>query len=1383
MNGSLADALRDIVDNINEKRTKKLSHQDIAREAGLSYNTFKKWINTYRSSNMKTIHIRSLIIYFLSEGGFRQGKEEEEIRNFWTIANTNIEPQENWIKNKLQELQNKRTMLPEKEELEEKTNLPIDPIDILTQYLPELARLPVKNFLDTNLVGTKNEPALFGGRKESLAFLNDWLNNPQSHLPYTLLYAPTGRGKSTLLARWAAQLVSKQKNLAVIFLPISLHYSTNYEAFFLRTLAGCLMSLYGDTNTESFIYKNTLDELRACIAKKLRTPLPDKQQLIIILDGVDEAKDWEFNAASLFPNKPIPNLRIIVSTRTYVDETESQDWLSRIGWYPGLAQEMELDLFSEEDIVDLLAQEKLPLTQPSTGKPTANILYKLSVGEPLLVNLYVKELLDPHRRFSIDQIHLFNPGLDHFFDRLWREQRKQWGTQVSEYEPMVQAILTVLAHVSGPLDLESLLFLLPSETKTGPVKEALYALRRIVIGDGSLSNGYVFSHSKLREYERSNQRRSESEQRAMRNHILERGHMVVTQLQEGTWTPEQAPSYIVQFYRKHLTDEITDDNKLLELLLPLLSEGWKRAWDIKGGLHDGFFDDVQAVWDKVHGENTRLVTHGEKTLYITIEIHCALCLTSRNSLAENASPKLLAACVERDILSLEKASTYAKQISDEFQQAKALVALAQHSPPGIEKNRRLREVLMMAQHTKDARLRSQILLELAPNLSYPSPLYFAALETAQKTDTNGLRTEAIVKIAIQQSEEQKKNILRDIVHEKRYFHTSNGDSFKSGYIQAIAALVPLLNDVQQQKTMQKEAWEIALGIGQDSLRIPALIALAAHLPADFVETAITQVQTRRCAMGDWRTLASIVSALPLPPSKKDDIVQELLHTVPKIEHVAERAQIVRALLPSTTPSQRQHITTTLKETLDDARYKAEILTDLARLYPHENWLGEARKTTQAIQNPEHKTLILCDLLPLLQQRDAIIVEEDIQRSIDNIKNTNKKSELLLILSCNTGDEKRKRQLVEEAWGITYAIKDEHAQAQFLAKLAVDLPPMTKMSVLDKAQALAAKSSNNGLRLKAMQAIIPSLPEAAQDEAIQNLLETIENLEDQAKIDEIEKLAPHLKPQHYEKVIKMAEEAKTRQNQAHLYAVLLPLLDEPRKSAFARKVLSIIGTLGNKEKDQKYQADMFDLLAPHLPNTLLRDAKNIAQAIRKDRYKARALTALVPRLPEMDLITEILKIMPTINFETYDQRLPPHIFLTLAPYYQTESLIDKAFKWAEDIPKVHRPQVFLKLLPHLIDKKDLKVEDKLEEAVKLACELEKQYRAPALTQLAPHLINFLKIDRLYRIWSEILQLLATQKRDYLLEIEAYLYPVILQLTCSEDRNNISNVVITVGQWWQ
>jgi hypothetical protein len=95
----------------------------------------------------------------------------------------------------------------------------------LTEGLAGLAGEPllgVEGFLETYL-GTTETPVPFGGRDAQLAALDSWLWNSPSQC--ALLVAPAGRGKSALLAQWAA-VVASSGSADVAFVPVSNRFET-----------------------------------------------------------------------------------------------------------------------------------------------------------------------------------------------------------------------------------------------------------------------------------------------------------------------------------------------------------------------------------------------------------------------------------------------------------------------------------------------------------------------------------------------------------------------------------------------------------------------------------------------------------------------------------------------------------------------------------------------------------------------------------------------------------------------------------------------------------------------------------------------------------------------------------------------------------------------------------------------------------------------------------------------------------------------------------------------------------------------------------------------------------------------------------------------------
>ena len=86
----------------------------------------------------------------------------------------------------------------------------------------------VQSFLEYYL-GTAERPVPFGGRENTLAALNAWLDDPSSP-PYLLLAAPAGRGKSGLLAHWIARLSDRAGGPHLVYFPISVRFQTNTES-------------------------------------------------------------------------------------------------------------------------------------------------------------------------------------------------------------------------------------------------------------------------------------------------------------------------------------------------------------------------------------------------------------------------------------------------------------------------------------------------------------------------------------------------------------------------------------------------------------------------------------------------------------------------------------------------------------------------------------------------------------------------------------------------------------------------------------------------------------------------------------------------------------------------------------------------------------------------------------------------------------------------------------------------------------------------------------------------------------------------------------------------------------------------------------------------
>ena len=177
------------------------------------------------------------------------------------------------------------------------------PINFVVQgitSLPTDYAARIKNFL-TEYLGTPEHPVPFGGRKRDFRSLDTWLDTPNTP-PYLLLAAPAGHGKSALLARWSQQLLMRA-DVAVVFLPVSIRFNTNLPSVVFVALTARLAALHGEKISTSL---DAPPEIwRGLMTEYLSRPLPDRRRLLLILDGIDEAAEWE-PGPDLFPLSPPP---------------------------------------------------------------------------------------------------------------------------------------------------------------------------------------------------------------------------------------------------------------------------------------------------------------------------------------------------------------------------------------------------------------------------------------------------------------------------------------------------------------------------------------------------------------------------------------------------------------------------------------------------------------------------------------------------------------------------------------------------------------------------------------------------------------------------------------------------------------------------------------------------------------------------------------------------------------------------------------------------------------------------------------------------------------------------------------------------------------------
>lgn len=591
------------------------------------------------------------------------------------------------------------------------------PAPLLDGIAPLSVATAMRAFLKYYL-GDEACPAPFGGREATIAMLDHWLAEPQPAC--LLLTAPAGRGKSAVLAQWANQLV-RRDNLSVAYYPISLRFCTQQATHILSALCSRLARIHGDT-ASSVGSGMTYSELRDLFSHLLSRPLPPDLQLVLILDGLDEAAELELTPALLPTDNPA--LKIVVSAREGAAGRQAEDYCYQLGWGGSQARRESLPPLQRlEDLESILNSVGIQFV-PRSGRARGKVLRKLlelSEGDPLLVRFLVEEL--KQHRVSLsglpDYLDRLHPGFDGLIDRWWAEQTKSAEKRaLEEY----QRLFDVLAAAYGALQRTDLQELVAAELPTGAqLDRALAALGRFLVPDAS-SGGLVFTHSKLRDYFWD--RLSLQEQAALDARFVRYGQRVLNELQHGQRQPQAVPLYLLH----HLGAHLARSQQPLASRLALVTKVWYEA-SVAAGSDIGYLSDVCRTMEAAAVLNQRATDSKQQPTHLLDELRCALVAASLRSRAGNVSAELLEELLARGKWSPAQALAHLRQedpLTDTSHEAERAAASLTVLAPCLSRDL-LREAVELAELYRSRKFSArEPLAVLIPRLLQVDPEYLMA---------------------------------------------------------------------------------------------------------------------------------------------------------------------------------------------------------------------------------------------------------------------------------------------------------------------------------------------------------------------------------------------------------------------------------------------------------------------------------------------------------------------------------------------------------------------------------------------------------------------------------------------------------------------------------
>jgi hypothetical protein len=798
----------------------------------------------------------------------------------------------------------------------------------------------VRRFDDYYLTGHttagKKIPTPFGGRQRELQHLNRWLADPSAD-PRLLVSAPAGRGKSALLAKWVDNLrksVGTVPPWNLIFVPISNRFQTNAPEAYLAHLAHSLATIANHilllpaSDPEPY-YRNAISSL---LDKLININKP----VLIVIDGLDEALGTEFLANTLPADLPA-TLRVVASARWLAGDIDATGWLRRLGWYATRridGYDLIVEPLDTAAIGDVLLTMGAPVDVIGRDKALVARLAVLTQGEPLLLRFYAEDLWTkassqtPITRDTLDSL---QPGFAAYF--------KEWvgfqggitpASGVGLDPRTVEATMAVIGFAKGPLEAKDLLDICRTAFPNLPwrliAKPHIESLRRFIIGDGSLRAPYALSHPKLGEYLR------ETECAQLSDLVLAGfatwGRLHIQELNQGARPPERASNYALQFLRYHF-----DEARIpIRDYLPLVEDGWRRAWAHFDGGERGFSGDVQAVSDVISNSPDTFT-------YLGAKLRCALTLSSIRSLGFNIPGALILAAFNHRVLSIKQASHLAELIGDDEDSVRTIAHLAYLNVSNLEQFWELfATALSRALLSTDELIKARILKLIVDTALSPTDMPDFEL-------LPDVRERAITAI-------------EDAAHSVKH---------PRGRTELLTALVRNCSRTQYPRLMM-HALDAATAISSPNERVfcyldllPIAVSAYAIDLTSLIRSTIASIQA------PWiRGYALKRLALLQPTTERyatiDAALKEMAST--KIEWV--RAEAFGDLAPILSPHQLQTVSSFARE-LTEAGARARALVGIAPYLPAEQQkdvLAQIDQSTKQIERPNTTIYILAKSLPL-----------------------------------------------------------------------------------------------------------------------------------------------------------------------------------------------------------------------------------------------------------------------------------------------------------------------------------------------------------------------------------------------------------------------------------
>lgn len=549
-------------------------------------------------------------------------------------------------------------------------------------------------------VGEAPRDIPFVGRQTELDTLDQWLADESAI--YALLRAPAGRGKSALLANWIASLGD---SVALIFMPISARFRTNLSQVVFESLLARLAILHGLALPDAA--NVDVERARGLVTDLLARPLPDGLRLLVVIDGLDEAADFEITS-DLFPLQPPAGLKILCAGRPATLRTEPLHSLAQT--------HLDLPPLSSDSV-------EAALETRGTDPAIAAQIVRLSQGDPLLVRLYLEAL--GSGELDLQRVTRTTSGLSGFFGAWWEDQQRLWQSLDGPVSSLVVHILCLLACALGPLSRDDLLdpALMGTRPSLFALDGALEKLSRWIVGHGR-RNDLILSHPRFADYIREEWMPVSQAQQVEAQFVAwgEAGLKTLASQPDRNLSPYLVANLGAHFDRAGFAQDRFE---------PLTRRVWaEQSFAVDPSLR-GFLADVGR---RLSAARREIDAQGLNVASLLALFDCALTIATVRSIANGLPANVYVAALRLGIRSADTVLEHMLAVRGDDLSASALLEIAKGA--GIERSP---EVLTLALSTDNRFNRAKILQQLYPALAEEEQAYIVS-ELVRTAEASGYET-------------------------------------------------------------------------------------------------------------------------------------------------------------------------------------------------------------------------------------------------------------------------------------------------------------------------------------------------------------------------------------------------------------------------------------------------------------------------------------------------------------------------------------------------------------------------------------------------------------------------------------------------------------------